>query len=1095
MTTKTPTTIADWLGKHGVDRYAATFEDNDVDLDTLRILGEDDLRELGLSFGPRKRILKALEAERAAPTRHETGERRYVVAMFCDVVGFTALSRRLDPEEVHALARRYAEICTERIERYDGHLHQRLGDGVVAIFGYPRYHEGEAERAIRAALEIVAGIAALGELRVRIGIASGIVAVSPDDDELVSDTLNLAARLEGAAEPDTVVISGAVRHLARHAFEVEDLGGLALKGYDDPVRAYRVAGLRPTTTRFAAQTGHEPGRMVGREGEYSRLAALWQAVAAGGPGRGVVVTGDAGVGKSRLVSALTETVAGRDRPVLTMQCSPYHANSVVYPVAQLLERRLGSAGAGPSARIEALERLVVATGLPPERAAFAAAALGLPYEARYGPIAAAPKAARAETVRVLAALLATLGRGGMIVAEDLHWADPGTLEVLDALAGLLPETPALLVASHRLAEAPRWQSGATLETVRIEPLRAEAGRALVEAIAGAGTMSDALVGGIVRRADGVPLFIEELTKAIVSTHLPEAGGSDLLRSAEAVPASVPDTLRDLLLSRLDRSGPAKRAAQVGALVGRSFRFSLVAALGLLPADELAHALEALVALELAQRSGAGEEAVYTFKHALVQDAAAESLLRTDRRRIHLRIAETLETAAPDGSNAEPGVLARHFSEAGEPERAARLWEAAGAAALARFALPEAIGYLRAGMAEIGKLPRSTARDALDLALRARLGPLVVAQHGWGAAEIATVLEPARGLARALDRADTLGPILNTLSIHYFSICDMPASLDCALKLLEAGDEHGDGDLTIVGHRAASAAHYWMGNLPDALGHGDAVRALYDPAAHWHLAQASNVDPFTGEGVYRGPVLWLTGYPDQARRASDEKDANARRRGHPFDQALALTLGAQVFELMRDPESLLARTGEAEAVAAEHGMALISTIMARISRGCAAIMLGEYREGAALLDRAVTRFHATGHRVWLSYLRARQAEAVALDGAPRAALALLADSLEHYERHAERVHLAEVLRIRGTVHLRLGDRDAAERDFRASLDLAARQGAIAWELRTATSWARAAADGGARGPARDRLEAVYARYTEGFATPDLREARALLDALA
>jgi class 3 adenylate cyclase/tetratricopeptide (TPR) repeat protein len=1088
------TTLADWLKSHGVDRCAATLEENEVDLDTLRILTEDDLRELGLPFGPRKRILRALEAERAAPGASGTGERRYVVAMFCDVVGFTSLSLRLDPEELNDLARRYTETCKTHVERYDGYVYQRLGDGIVALFGYPRYHEGEAERAIRAALELVEDIAALGELQVRIGIASGIVAVTPGSTDLVSDTLNLAARLEGAAEPGTVVISGPVRHLARHAFEVRDLGVLTLKGYDDPVRAYQVTGLRPETTRFAALTGYAPAPMVGREEEFRRLTALWQAVEDSGRGGGVLVTGDAGAGKSRLVSALSDVVAARDRPVATMQCSPYHSNSAFYPVTQLLEREIGRNGTEPAARLAALGALVVGAGMPADRTAFAAAALGLPYEEVLGPIAAAPRAARAETVRVLATLLASSGEGGLLVVEDLHWADPGTLEVLDALGGLVPGRPILLVVSHRLSEAPRWNAGNLFETVRIDPLEETAGRALVEAIAGAGTMSEALIRGIVRRADGVPLFIEELTKTIVSAHLPDADDGALLRSAAALPSSVPDTLRDLLLARLDQSGQAKLAAQVGALVGRSFRHGLLAEMDMFEPEDLDAALDALVALELAQRSGAGAEAVYTFKHALVQDAAAESLLRPDRMSIHLRIAEVLERAGTGGDATEPEVMARHFSEAGQPERAAHYWEAAGAAALARFALPEAILHLRSGMAEIEKLPPSDTRDALDLALRARLGPLVVAQHGWGHGEIAGVLEPARSLAKTLDRAESLGPILNTLSIHYFSICDMPASLDCAVRLLEEGAERGDGDLTIVGHRAASAAHYWMGDLERALGHGDRVRALYDPDAHWHLARASNVDPYTGEGVYRAPVLWLMGYPDRARAASDEKDANARRRNHPFDRALALTLGAQVFEMMRDPVALLARTEEAEEVAEEHGMALISEIMARISRGCAAIALEDHAEGAALLDAAITRFHATGHRVWLSYLRARQAEAMALDGKSQEALAIVEDSLRHYAGHEERVHLPEVLRIRGLLRLRLGDREAAERDFEASLDLARRLGALAWELRTMTTWAHLAAERGDRRAAHDRLAAVYARFGEGFSTPDLREARALLDAL-
>ncbi|MBK5928398.1 ATP-binding protein [Rhodobaculum claviforme] len=1079
-------TILDWLEGHGLARHAPTFAANDVDLETLRILTEEDLRELGLPFGPRKRILHALAAERTPSAG--AGERRHIVAMFCDLVGFTRLSRRLDPEEVNDLARRHAELCAARIERYDGHVHQQLGDGVLAVFGYPRQHEGEAERAIRAALDILEGIAALGALRVRIGIASGIVAVSSDDRELVSSTLNLASRLQDQAAPGTVVISGAVRQMVRGAFEIEDLGHVALKGYDDPVVIHRVTGLRSGATRFAALAGPRPTPMVGRQAEFGRLSALWHGIAAGGAGRGVALTGDAGVGKSRLINALSDTVAAAGRPVLTLQCAPYFANSVFHPVTQLLGRHIE--GSGAEAGLGRLERLVEAAGMAADRTAYAAAVLGIPYAATYGPITATPGAARAETARVLAAVLAHLGRGGALVIEDLHWADAGTLEVLDALSDLLSATPVMMLVSFRDAEAPHWLGGARLERIGIAPLDETAGSALVAAIAGAGTLSDALARGIVHQADGVPLFIEELTKAVVASHRPGVDEGDLLSAAVAVPASVPDTLRDLLLARLDQAGAARRLAQIGACIGRVFRRDLVATLDLFDAAALDGALQALVTLELVQRTGAGAQAVYTFKHALVRDVVAESLLHRDRRLIHLHIAEVLATAR--GHPAEPEVLAHHYSAAGQPEPAAHQWEAAGAAALARFALPETIAYLRNGMAEADKLPPSAARDALELRLRTRLGPLVVAQHGWGNGEIAAVLAPALRLAQGLERPDSLGPILNTLSIHYFSICDMPASLECAVRLLEAGARHGDGDLTIVGHRAASAAHYWMGNLAPSLEHGDAVRALYDPDAHWHLAQTANMDPYTGEGVYRGPALWLMGFPDQARRASDEKDANARRRGHPFDRALAFTLGAQLFDLMRDPHTLLARTEEAEAVAAEHGMALISDIMARINRGCAALALGRHREGARLLDGAITRFHATGHRVWLSYLRARQAEAMAADGQPRAALALVEDSLRHYDRHRERVHLPEVLRIRGVLHTQLDAHHAAERDFRASLDLAARQGAQSWELRTATSWAQLAPDSHTRAEARARLCAIHARFTEGFDTPDLQAARALLD---
>jgi class 3 adenylate cyclase/tetratricopeptide (TPR) repeat protein len=1095
--------VVEWLTAHGLEKYAPLFVEHEIDLATLSILSDGDLQELGLPFGPRKRIIAAL-AEAGKPALPTTaGERRQVTALFCDIVGFTQMAHRIDPEDLQVIARRYEDACAVCVTRYDGYVYQRLGDGIVAIFGFPLTYEGEAERAIHAGLEIIETLAGMhipevGRLSVRIGIATGIVVIASGEQNLVGETLNIAARLQSCTEPGTILVSRNVHDLARGTFEYEDVGTLDLKGISKPTQAFRIIGKSDAATRFDAASAKQLAPMVGRDKEIGSLIGQWERVESEHVGQAAVLAGEPGIGKSRLMNAFHRRLAGQGIEPVQLQCSPFYTNSSYYPIIVAVERLCGLQRDDPAdAKLAKLERFVVGhLGRPEQDLRFLAAMMSIPYEERYGAVSIPLRVARLETIRSLIDVLkAMAGSGSRLLSfEDVHWADPSTLEVLDRLFEALDAMPVMILVTHRPDLQPDWARHERVQTITLPKLTPTQSRHLITEVASGRKLPETLTRQITERGEGVPLFVEELTKTVLNSGDLVADGASFTYSGRSAHISLPETLRDLLMARLDQSLMAKRVAQVGAVVGREFRYELLAALDLFDEQDLQDGLSQLTTLELAFCHGTIPRAVYTFKHALVQDTANESLLKSERKRIHAKVATVLEEHWSETRDAEPELLAHHCTEGGLVDKAVHYWKLAGESAHRRFALAEAIAYLHTGMELLETLPASPSRDLAELGFRTLLGPMVIAQHGWGHGRIAEILEPAWTLAESLTHRESYIPILNSLGVHYFSIVNITASLHCANKLLDAGGASGDGDLVIVGHRAAAASYYWMGKFELALEHGDTLREIYDPERHWHLAQLTNTDPFTGEGIYRGQFLWMMGYPDQARAASDAKDENARRRNHPFDLAFALTLGAQLFDYLGEPDELLKRTEEAEQVASRHGVALLSEMLAEISRGVVSLRAGRHGDSAVQLDNAITRLESTGHRIWISYLRALHAEALANAGEVEAAMGIIDNSIARIENSEERAHYAEVLRLKGWMHLQLDELDAAERLLRRSMATAREQNARSWELRSATTLAHLMARRGEGPAARALLSGVYGWFTEGFGTRDLVAAKALLDCL-
>ena len=1122
--------FAHWLTEIGLERYAAVFSENKVDFDVLRSLTESDLRELGVALGDRKRILQAVAkldgqaAVEAAPApkaseatalpasspapESSTGERRQLTVMFCDLVGSTALSEKLDPEELRSLLHEYRTVCGEVFARYEGFVARYVGDGILTYFGWPKAHEEDAERALRAALEIIQTVksASVTEtLSVRIGIATGPVVVGEqagvgDQAKLaVGSTPNLAARLQGLASADQIVIASATRRLVGNSFELSDLGEHDLKGIAEPVRAWRVMALSGAASRFEAATHGFVTPLVGREQELGLLLDRWQQ-AQEGEGQVVLLSGEPGIGKSRILNTLRERLADQGVGTLRFQCSPYHVNSAFYPTIDNFERALKfGRDESPESKLDKLEALMVGHyGLLLSDVRFVATMLSIPCEARYGAISVTPQKHKDETLRVLVAIVEAAARRqpAVMLFEDAHWADPTSLEAMDLLVDRVRNIPLLIVLTHRPEFQSKWGSHGHVAALNLSKLTRPQSGAIVSKVAGGKGLPAELLEQILNKTDGVPLYVEELTKAILeSGELKDAGDHyDYAGAARSV--TIPATLRDSLTARLDRSPAAKEIAQIGAAIGREFNYELIAAVAPHTQTELDSALNQLTESGLAFRRGNLPNAVYTFKHALVQDTAYDSLLKTRRRALHAKIARVLEEHFPTIKDTEPELLAHHLTAAGQVEAAIPLWQSAGELALKRMALTEAISHFNKGLELVSTLPQSSERDASELGLRTLLGTAWMALKGWAAPEVWSSLYPALALAKSLERNDALLPILWGLFINVMTQGRIAESLPWAEEMLGIAKATGDSDLLITGHMVAYIHYLYLGRLIKAQEHGDKVLALFDGEKHGHLVNILNHDPKTV--VVGGSSLsaWMLGYPDRAVPLLDEAIAHARRHGHPFDLGWVLTIGGEMFGFRYEPEELCRCAEEAEKLGREHSLPVLWALLAPLSYGMALILEGKPAEGIGRLKAGLTVWDGAGGKSRNPYLKSVLAEAMALTRDLDNALRLIDEQIAQVERPGweERMHYAEILRLKGWMLSLKGDLEGAEQYYRTSLDWAREQQAKSWELRTSTSLARLWQSQGKPKEARELLKPVYDWFTEGFGTKDLIDAKALLKEL-
>ena len=1115
--------VSAWLASLGLEKYGDKFVEHEITFDVLPHLTEADVDALGLPIGPRRRLMVALRALTSASDTQSTSvvatrvatqtggsaERRQITVLFCDLVGSTELATRLDAEELREVMQRYRRACTDVVARYDGHVAQYLGDGLLIYFGWPLAHEDDAERAVRSGLDIVQavrGVRTAEKLAVRVGLATGPVVVgrsavdgNAEAQLAIGETPNLAARLQSMAGANQVIIGASTRKLVGDAFELKDLGTRVVKGVAEPQQVWRVDALRRSTGRFeAVQAGRAMTPFVGRDEELAQLLRRWQQ-ACDGDGQVVTIGGEAGLGKSRLARAVRDAVAGHRHAMVRYQCSPYHVNSALYPFLEQTEFAAAIArDDGPEARFEKIAAMVARDGAEVGTVApLLAAALGVPT----GPFTLpqeTPQKRKERTLAAFADIIAARARREplLLLFEDVHWIDPTSQELLDALVSQVHALPVLLVATHRPEYTPAFAGRVGVTSITLSRLGRRQSTQLVERVTAGRPLPPEVQAQILAHADGVPLFVEELTRSVIESGLVRDAGDRYAVDTPAVALSIPTSLRDSLAARLDRLGRAKELAQIGACIGREFTYELLAELSPLPPDELDAGLAVLVDAGLMSSRGRSSTAVYTFKHALVQDAAYDSLLKGHRAQVHASVAEAVERRFPERVESQPEWLAHHHTQAGHAGAAIPLWTRAGTLAMGRVALREAVAHLSQGLALVPQLPESAERDNIELSVREQLNAAISGLRGWAAPDINDNASAILRLARTQGNTQSL--LLGlwwmwTSTITQGRIAD---SVPWAEQLLDEGRAANDLDLRIFGHAACMVSAFLGGRFLEAQAEADRALALYDPHRAERWVQLTGYDLKTFVEVYACQMLWMLGYPDRAKRLSESSRAHAESVGHAFNRVWAVVFGAYVYAYTREPDRLLALTGEAERLAREQGIAFIQTVSVPQAVGVATLEAGGDAEAVALLRRGIEAWTHHGGNVRVPYLKSRLAEGLARLGDLDAALDVIEQCLAQIERPAwqEREWLAEVLRVKGTILARLRRGEAAEATLRSAVDCARAQRARGWELRASTSLASLLAQSGRREDASTLLDEVTNWFTEGADTPDLIDARALLSEL-
>jgi class 3 adenylate cyclase/predicted ATPase len=1103
--------VAAWLRGLGLERYVQAFLDAEITPEVLAQLTEVDLRELGLPLGPRKIVLTAIPALAGPPTcppemaREEAGrqvtseaERRQLTVMFCDLVGSTALSGRLDPEEMQEVLRAYQNTVAGEIARYGGHLAKFLGDGVLAYFGWPQAHEDDAERAVQVGLAIIGVVPRLstpaGEpLAARVGIATGLVVVgalvgegAAREEAVVGETPNLAARLQEAATPGAVVIADGTRRLLGELFELRELGATRLKGFARPVRGFQILGERPAGSRFEARRSGRALPMVGRDQELALVLERWrQAVT--GEGQALLLVGEAGIGKSRLIQATLDAVAGSEHVALRCQCSPHHTGTALWPITQQLGFAAGLAPADSvAAKLDKLETLLH-QGVEDigEAAPLTAALLGIDAAARYAPRDLTPHQQRARTLAVLVEQLLGLARRRpvLMVVEDAHWIDPTTLEFLGQALDRIAGARVLMLLTSRPDNQPSLGGHPHVTRLTLNRLGRSPTEAIVAGLTGGTSLSPGVLEEIATRTDGVPLFVVELTRAVLETG---TAGSR---------AVVPASLHASLMARLDRVPGVKEVAQVAACIGREFSYPLLAEVSSALEAELRGALDRLAAAELVFRRGMPPEASYTFKHALVRDAAHESLLKTHRQELHARIVRALEECFPETVDTEPELLAQHCVEAGLAERAVNYWQQAGQQALARSAMAEAVAHLTKGLEVLAGLPDGTERQERELGLQLALGQALVAARGLAAPETDRAYARAHELCLETGATSQLLRALFGRFVVHFQRGELATAHEVARELLRLAEERSDVAAQVAGCHAVGAALFQLGELVESCAHLTRGIANYDPERDRASGSAYSIDSRVICLYWLSQALLTLGHPDQARARTEESVACARELAHPTSVAHALCSVCFTYQRLG-----LRREAQAEAellisLAQEQGFPLWGAA-GMVIHGWALADGGQIDEGIEEIRRGLAQYIATGAELWLPDFLALHAEAHRQAGQAAAGLSILADALERVARSGRRWIEPELHRLKGELLLALPEADTTEAEacFRHAIAIARERNARMLELRTATSLARVWRESGRTGDARELLAAVYDWFTEGFDTADLKEAGALLNEL-
>jgi class 3 adenylate cyclase/predicted ATPase len=1062
-------------------------------------------------------------AQPPAKPRPPDAERRQLTVLFCDLVDSTVLASQLDPEEWREVVRAYQDTCAKVIARYEGHIAQYLGDGLLVYFGYPRAHEDDAQRAVRVGLGIVEAVGQLNvrltrergvSLGVRLGCHTGLVVVGEVGGETrqeqlaLGETPNVAARLQGIAAPNTLVVSAATLQLLGGFFTYQLLGTSVLKGLAQPVEVYQV--LHESTARSRLEAARSTGLtpLVGREQEVALLRERWVQVK-DGMGQVVLLSGEAGIGKSRLVQVLTEQVAAEPQAWLTpCQCSPYYQNSALYPLVDLLERVVlqFDRDETPPQKLRKLEGFLVQYGLPlAEAVPLLAALLSLPLTADYAPLTVSPEQQKQKTLQTLLTILLRIAvqQPVLFVMEDLHWVDPTTLEFLSLLVDQGPTARILTLLTFRPDFSPPWTGRAHLTQVTLNRLPRRQAAELTGRVAHGKALPAEVVEHVVAKTDGVPLFVEELTKMVLESGLLQEREARYELTGPLPPLAIPTTLHDSLMARLDRLAAVKGLAQLGATLGREFSYELLQAVSPWDEDTLQRGLHQLVAAEFLYQQGLPPQATYRFKHALIQEAAYQSLLKSTRQQYHQQIAQVLAVHFPEIAESQPELLAHHYTEASLVEPAVLSWLRAGRRAVQRSANVEAIRHFTQGLDILRHCPATPECIQHELSLQLAISVPLKMLQGHTAPEVAQVQRRAYALCQQVGDSPQRFSALVGLWGLSLDQAQYQMARELGEQCFALAQRLHDPLFLHDAHLTLGAALVYPGELVEAYAHIEQAIALHDPRKSRSLALGHPADSGVMSLAYASRTLWLLGYPEQALTRINEACTLAQELSHAYSLGFAWQFAATLHQYRREPQRVWEYAEAAMAFAEERGFVRWSAA-SMMNRGWALVEQGLAADGVAQIQQGLSLWRSMGGELGLPYYLAKLAEAYKLAGQAAAGLQVVAEALALVQKNAERYSEAELYRLQGDLLLALARTEdqghsprtgEAETCFQQALEVARRQHAKSWELRAAVSLGRLWQQQGQRAEAYELLAPIYGWFTEGFDAADLQEAKGLLDELS
>jgi class 3 adenylate cyclase/predicted ATPase len=1095
--------IGEWLEQLGLGEYAEAFAKNRIKFDHLADLNEDDLRELGVvAMGDRKMLSRAIAALaddsvepgemtdgglEGPPHRIADAERRQLTVMFCDLAGSTALAERLDPEDLREILRAYQEICSKIVGRYDGHIAKYIGDGLLVYFGYPQAHEDDAQRAVHAGLEIVTGVATLSkplgasaktELAVHLGIHTGLVVAGEmgagstrEETAIVGETPNIAARLEALAKPGSLLISESTYSLTEGLFICEALGSQSLKGISEPVGVYRVKRETDARSRFEATASRGLMPLVGREQEIALLLDRWEQ-AKEGEGQVVLLSGEAGIGKSRIVRMLRDCVAAEDHVRLRYQCSPYHTNSALYPIIDQLERAAGFARDDSSdIKLDKLHSLLVQSSSDPAEAVpLLAALLSIPTGTRFDTPEMSPKQQKEKTLGTLIDQMNGLvkSRPALMIFEDVHWVDPTTQELLDLIVEQAQWVSTLVVITYRPVFNAPWGGHPHVTSLTLNRLGRRQSQEMIGTLTANKPLPKEVLDQILAKTDGVPLFIEELTKAVLEGRLLKEERDRYVLTAPLPPLAIPATLHDSLIARLDRLSPIKEVAQTAAAIGRDFSYELLSAVSGASDDELEDALTQLAEAELIFRRGTPPQAFYTFKHALVRDAAYESLLKAQRKDLHACIAKVLKERFADG----PAIDS---------------WLAAGERATERSANAEAIAHLRRGLDLITELPEGVERARRELRLQIAIGTPLMALESYGSRDLKKATERARQLCEEVGDPVQLLPLLYRQTAYELVQGNLRIAIGLAEEFLRTAEKQDVDGPALVAHRIIGVIQYTRGELSQSRSALERMLELYVHERHAVLAYKYGQDPQPPALAVLSIVLHLLGYPDQASSMRDAAIAHADDIAHANTLGYAKTFAICVLGAVRRDWEVIRIYAPSILEFTEHERLRIWNLWTKYFHSLAMAQADPTETAITGLGEVRNQIDATGTLNNRTFHLALHAEILDASGQTDKAVGMIDEALNLVEAQDERWWQAEIKR---------GKESDADADalFQEAIAVARCQGAKSLELRAATSLARLWQNEGRSQDARELLAPIYRWFTEGFDTVDLLEAKTLLHQL-